>query len=278
MQQESGRFLTRDGISLYEHWWLPDQKPKAGFILIHGYSEHIGRYAHVAEYLAGRGYAVGGIDLRGHGHSAEKRTYIGSYQTCIEDIQEFFGRVEDRVPYQKRFIFGHSMGGAIVAKLLIQSPNCVDGAVLSGAALYISAPANPILRAGSGLLSRIAPRVPTVPPQLIELTHDPEMAAKNEADPLGLGHARITARTGYEILSHRAYFDEHMAAITTPLLILHGGADSIADPQGSRKLYEVAASEDKTLHIFDGMYHELHNEVIREQWMQIIGDWLDAHL
>lgn len=277
--QQTARYLNEDQISLYECWWLPDGTPKAVVIVVHGYGEHIGRYRPVAEYLTGRGYAVGGFDLRGHGQSAEQRSYIESYAASVQDVMGFIERTTERFGAGlKRFLIAHSMGGAISTMLLIKHPDALSGAVLSGAGIRIVVPANPLLTAASGLLSRTLPRLHTVVPSLVELTHDDEIMQANLADPLGLLKTRITARTGYELISHADYFDAHMPSITTPLLILHGGADTVTDPAGSMALYEVAASSDKTLKIFDGMYHELHNEIIRDEWMTLIGDWIDARL
>ncbi len=275
----TARFLNQDKISLFESWWLPPKTPKAVLVVVHGYGEHIGRYGYAAEYWTGRGYAVGGFDMRGHGQSAEQRTFIESYQAIVNDIIGFFGRVEDRFPHQKRFILGHSMGGAIVTMLLTQQPNSVDGAIVSGAGIKITTISNsPLLIFGAGLLSRLVPRLPTLKPNLTELTHDPDLDKKVKTDPLGLIDKRVSARTGHELLRYGPYFDAHLPTITTPLLILHGSADSIAAADGSRQLYANACSTDKTLHIYEGMFHELHNETIRDDWMIRIGDWMDARL
>lgn len=278
MISETDRFLNADQVSLYECWWLPEGKPKATLIIIHGYGEHLGRYAHVAEYMVERGYAVGAFDLRGHGQSAEQRSYIESYDACVRDIIAFLGRVEDRYPYNKRFLLGHSMGGAIVAKFLIQQPNLVDGAILSGAGIRIAAPTPRLLRIASAQLSRFFPRLLTVHPKLEDLTHDAEIAALYENDPLGLVNTRIAARTGHELISHEAYFAEHAPAIELPLLILHGGADTVTDPSATRMLHDKVSSTDKSYHIFEGMFHELHNEIKRDEWMAMVGDWLDARV
>jgi acylglycerol lipase len=63
-----------------------------------------------------------------------------------------------------------------------------------------------------------------------------------------------------------------MAEVCVPLLIMHGTHDIVTDPNGSRQLYERASSADKTLHLYPGLYHEVFNELEREQ---VIGDLID---
>jgi acylglycerol lipase len=56
--------------------WLPDDRPKASIVLVHGYGEHAGRYRHVIEALVARGYGVHALDHRGHGESEGARAHV----------------------------------------------------------------------------------------------------------------------------------------------------------------------------------------------------------
>ena len=58
---------------------------------------------------------------------------------------------------------------------------------------------------------------------------------------------------------------------------MHGGADRLAAPEGSRELFERAGSRDKTLHIYDGYYHEIFNDVGKEKPVGDVLEWLGAH-
>ena len=61
------------------------------------------------------------------------------------------------------------------------------------------------------------------------------------------------------------------------MLLLHGGADITASPDGSRGLFEGVSSEDKTLRIYEGLRHNVLNEPGNQQVITDITDWLAAH-
>ena len=66
--------------------------------------------------------------------------------------------------------------------------------------------------------------------------------------------------------------------ITKPILILHGDADRLTSPTGSRKLDELVTSTDRTLRTWPGAYHELHHEPESEEVLQTIITWMKARL
>ncbi|HKD42532.1 MAG TPA: alpha/beta hydrolase, partial [Myxococcaceae bacterium] len=65
---------------------------------------------------------------------------------------------------------------------------------------------------------------------------------------------------------------------TLPLLILHGTADKVTKPSGSKEFYEKAASKDKTLKLYEGHYHDLLADIGKQQVMADIQAWIDAHI
>jgi len=65
--------------------------------------------------------------------------------------------------------------------------------------------------------------------------------------------------------------------LTTPLLAMHGAADVVTPPDGSRELVEAAASKDKTFKAWDGLYNDLLHEPVRQQVVDAVLAWLDAH-
>jgi alpha-beta hydrolase superfamily lysophospholipase len=94
-------------------------------------------------------------------------------------------------------------------------------------------------------------------------------------DPL-VYHGRMPARTGAEILRAARQLAPRLSEFRLPLLIMHGGDDWLADPEGSRQLHDRAASHDKTLKLYPGLFHEIFHEPERRQ---VIGDlvtWLEA--
>ena len=47
LKHEESTFKTKDGLNLFQQRWQPIKQEKAVVVIIHGYAEHIGRYAHV---------------------------------------------------------------------------------------------------------------------------------------------------------------------------------------------------------------------------------------
>src|SRR6266508_3748396 len=130
MRTSEGTFAARDGLILFERAWLPDGQARAVVVLVHGFAEHSGRYEHVGQALAARGYAVEALDLRGHGHSTGDRAFVRSYSRFLADLRRFLARVNRRHPGTPLFLLGHSMGGTIVALFAIHDQPAVQGIVL----------------------------------------------------------------------------------------------------------------------------------------------------
>jgi alpha-beta hydrolase superfamily lysophospholipase len=65
-----------------------------------------------------------------------------------------------------------------------------------------------------------------------------------------------------------------------PLLIMHDTADEITYPGGSKEFAMLVsgANKDVTLKLWDGLYHELHNEIEQAEVFEAMTGWLDKHL
>jgi len=90
MQHTEGKFSGRNNFSLYRQAWLPDAAPKAILLVVHGIAEHSGRYTNLVNYFVPKGYAVYSFDLRGHGKSDGKRSYVERFSYYLDDLQTFF--------------------------------------------------------------------------------------------------------------------------------------------------------------------------------------------
>ncbi len=276
MRRIEGGFETADGLRLFEQSWLPDGPPKAAIVIVHGYAEHSGRYAHVAELLVASGYAVHAFDLRGHGRSEGRRTFVRSLGQHVADVEGFVARVRQREPGVPVFLLGHSMGGTVVASFLVSGAHDVRGAVLSGAALKLKGGAARLLQHLLLLLGRLAPRLPLGRLKSEEISRDPSVVAAYDSDPL-VYRGRMPAGTAAAVIRAVRRIAARMGQITVPLLLVHGASDALAEPEGSRELYERAASRDKTLKLYEGLYHEVLNEPEKEQVLADVAGWLDAH-
>ncbi len=271
-------FTSVDGDQLAYFALTPDADARAVVIVLHGYSEYSGRYLHLVDHLLQHGYAVAAMDHRGHGRSEGQRGYIPSFAAPAADVAHFVGMMQQRFPDLAIYIFAHSMGGAITVEYLLthQSPP-VQGMILSGPGLRINYELNPVVRGLSEIAARVMPRAGIVGLRDGMTTRDPAIVADAKADTL-VHHGKVPLRTGQLLLDAWEYFAPRLPQFALPMLLLHGTADGLADPDASREFYAMAASDDKTLKLYEDMLHEVVNEVGREEVFADIIAWLDARV
>jgi acylglycerol lipase len=106
------------------------------------------------------------------------------------------------------------------------------------------------------------------------VSRDPEVVRDYEQDPLN-HQGKLPARTVAELTAAVQRFPEELPSLRLPLLVMHGGADGLVPEAGSHLIHERAGSEDKTLEIFDGLYHEILNEPEQQRVLDLIVAWLD---
>jgi alpha-beta hydrolase superfamily lysophospholipase len=273
MIEQEGRLCGHEGLGCSYRVWLPDQAPKAALALIHGVCEHGGRYRRLAEDLARQGYAVYAIDLRGHGRSEGERILIRRFDDHLDDAEQLLREVQARHVGRPLFLLGHSMGGAIAARLAIRRRPAIRGLILSAPPVRVAGHLFPLLRHLAGVVSLVFPRLRLVRVGTSRLSRDPAVIADFRRDPL-VYNGKFPVRTGAEILRAARELQHELHTLELPVLILHGTGDWITDPRGSRELYEQARSTDKTLKLYDGLYHDLFHE---PEWRQVTADvvaWL----
>ncbi|MBC8099518.1 MAG: lysophospholipase [Armatimonadetes bacterium] len=274
---QTSTLTTADGLTLHVVQWLPvNAAPKAVVLIVHGIGEHSGRYAHVADYFTGRGFAVVAYDHRGHGKSGGERTYFDSFDLPVADVRRVVESVQTAFPALKLFVYGHSMGALISTLYLLRYPDGIAGFISSGTPLTLEAtqPA-PLVMVGKAL-SRVIPKVRFAAVEVSALSRDLTVVADYQSDPLvdsqpvrlGMVARLLTAATGAQ---------SQLQRLTLPLLILHGDADRVCPPSGSELLYARAASADKTLHLYPGLYHEMHNEPEQQTVLADIAVWMESH-
>lgn len=237
---------------LHVRTWRPAGEASRGALLIvHGLRDHSARYERFAEKAALRGFAVHAFDLRGHGRSAGERVWVESFDEYVADL----AKVAARVPERPLFIFGHSMGGAIVTLFALERPAEAAGMILSAPALKPGDDVSGFLIALTRLLGAAFPRLPVLALEPALFSRDPEVVLDNESEDPLIERGAGPARTAAELLGALERIGARMAELEAPVLILHGTADRITNPDGSRELHARARSTDKTLALYEGFYH-----------------------
>jgi len=269
-------YTTPDGVDLACRFWATPGSPTSVVVIVHGYAEHCGRHAALATHLVEHGHAVFSYDQRGHGHSGGRRAYVHAFDHYLDDLGAMLDEARQNAPNVPVFLFGHSMGGTVVTLYCLERRPDIDGLILSSPALKLPDIA-PLLQRLSSVIGRLFPRLPTVKLNLAHLSHDPEVIARTQADPLYF-HGRIPARTGAELIRATQRIGQQMEALTLPFLLFHGTEDQITDPAGSSELYRRARCTDKTLALYPGLYHETLNEPEKDQVLEEIIEWLEEHV
>ena len=268
-----GSFSTHDGLTLYTQRWTPARDARAIVLLVHGYAEHCGRYDHVAGTFVDQGAAVYAYDQRGHGRSEGPRAYVDRFEQYLADLDLFRDFVQARTPDVPVFLFGHSMGGLASLLYTLNYAPDLRGLLLSAPVIEIDPDLAPLLRELAQILGRLFPTLPTVRSSQDAISRDPAVVDEAENDPLNYT-GRTLARTGAELLRAGEEAQSRLGELGTPFLVLHGTADPLATPAWSKRLYERAAATDKTLRLYDGLYHETFNEPEQDTVLRDLGTWL----
>lgn len=270
----STKGINSDGI--FQKFWIPENDPHALVIIQHGYAEHCGRYEEAAKILTDEGYAVAAMDLPGHGRSSGNRAHTENFQEYVDELDSFMTSAKEKFPGIGVFLLGHSMGGTISTMLCLKKREAVDGLILSGAAIRLkSFLSQEAIHYISGKLSSKMPTKGLIRLSTKLISRDKKVVRDYDHDPLCF-HGAIPFSTLREMSGAGLYIEKNMRMLAVPLLILHGGNDGITDPSGSRMLYSAAGSPEKTLKIFNGLFHEIIAEPEKETVFKTITEWLRA--
>ncbi len=273
LERREGRFSGAGGVDLYWQAWVPLGGLDAVVVLAHGGGEHSGRYGNVVDHLVPRRYAIYALDHRGHGCSGGRRATIDRFSQYVDDLDAFVELVRKEQAESPIVVLGHSLGAAIGLSFALEHPEGLDALVLSGAPVVISDDVSRVQLSLGRVLSRVAPRLPLVKIDSTKVSRDPDVVRAYDADPL-VFHGKLDARMAGELLRVVESFPDRVGELRVPVLCLHGSRDELADPKGSEMLIERADSNDKTLHVYDGMYHEVFNELGLEQVLADLEAWL----
>ncbi len=126
-------------------------------------------------------------------------------------------------------------------------------------------------------LSHLAPHAHVLPLKNADFSRDPAAVAAMNSDPL-IAHETQPTKTVAEMVRADEKLKQSFAGITLPLLIMHGTADRATKPSGSQLFFSTAGSTDKTLKLYEGHYHDLLNDLGKEEVMTDIKKWIDAKL
>ena len=263
-------FHRPDNTSLFVRHWRPaSDAPKAQLLVLHGYLEHGGRYAPLAEYLTTLDIATSAYDMRGHGHSNGQRAYVKHFGDYLDDADAIFGSLDNETP---AFVLGHSNGGLIALDWFVSRRPKARGLIVSNPFLAMAEPLQGPRKWVGKIAGRVAPRL-SLPAGLSaeQMTHDPVMLEAHRHDPLIIRVAnaawlREATLAQERVLGYRR--------VPSPLLYVRSSADPVASPDVSRRFAQQLDSPDKRVVERSGELHEVLNETHRQTVFELIGAWI----
>ena len=273
------KFTSSDGLELYANWYLPDQKPRAGLLIVHGFADHGARYEHVAARFTKLGYAVLAADYRGNGRAAGPRGYCDRFEQFVWDLEAAAALLRRAIGELPMGVYAHSHGALVTLVALTQRRS------LSGA--RVVAFTNPFLEVGSmkvpRLLLKLVPLMGRLFPRFTQphgipaegLTHDRALVETAGSDPLR--HKVASMRWLVENTQARAEVKRDISRIQVPTLWMIGTGDPIANPEVTRAVYKEVP-EPKEQVLYEGFRHELVNEVERERVLDDLVKWFQRKI
>jgi alpha-beta hydrolase superfamily lysophospholipase len=281
MAQSPGNTLREEtikgssGLNIFIRSWRPDEKPRGVVVIVPGFNSHSGQYLWVGDQLAVRGLAVYCLDLRGRGRSDGDRFFVQEFSDYISDVSSLIELAKSREPGLPVYLLGHSAGGVTACGYTLEKQSELAGLICESFAFQVPAPdfALAVLKG----LSHIAPHAHVLKLKNEDFSRDPKVVQSMNSDPLIANEVQPTQTVAAMVRADERLKKE-FSLITLPVLILHGTADKATKPAGSQFFYDTTGSTDKTLKLYEGHYHDLLNDIGKEEVLADISSWIHAHI
>ena len=279
LHESTGEIVASDGIKIFYRQYQAKAE-RARMVIAHGVGEHSGRYGNVIERVIPQGISVWVPDHRGHGQSGGKRGHVMNFVQYLTDLRLTVELAKKDMPGEMPcFLLGHSMGGLIALYFAQRYPELIDGVVASSPCLGMVIEIPPVKKVLGSFMSYVWPGM-TMGSGLdaTKISRDENVVSTYEKDPLV--HDRVSARFFTELLAAVESVNQQASSLNVPVLMQVAGEDYLVDADSSKHFFEKLTLEDKTLHVYDGMYHEIYNAP-QDQKERVLDDleaWLQKEL
>jgi acylglycerol lipase len=275
MQSQAFTFENKTGLTIFTRTWLPDEATRGVVVIVHGLNSHSGYYEWVAGQLTAKNFAVYALDLQGHGQSAGERFYVQSIYDYVNDVDQLVDIAKAAHQGLPIFVLGHSAGGVVSCLYALEHQGKFDGLICESFAYQLPAPdfALAVLKG----LSHVAPHLHTIKLKNEDFSRDPAVVEFMNSDPL-IAHESQPTKTMEQLVLADERLKKEFSQITLPVLILHGTKDNAAKYSGSQYFYDNVGATDKNIKLYEGHYHDLLNDLDKEQVMADIEEWIIKHV
>ncbi|OPZ90213.1 MAG: Phospholipase YtpA [Firmicutes bacterium ADurb.Bin419] len=297
-------FKSYDGEDIFVYKCSPEDLNSKGVVqIIHGLSEHAGRYLEFAKALTSAGYIVYAHDQRGHGRTSKDQDRLvhiddGGWKLMMNDCNLLTETIKRDHPYIPVFIFGHSMGSFILRNILQDTAPKVDGVILSGTGLYEKILVNAGILIAKTLVKRKGGKkrsyyinrvtflafnsyVPEPKTFFDWLSRDEKVIESVLNDPLYRIHCSnnlfLEMFNGLRAIQNQKCISKIPKDL--PILLISGDKDPVGhwgrDIPELSKQYKSFGIKKVQHKLYPGARHELINETNKDEVIHDIINWLD---
>lgn len=263
------------GLKIATRSWNPAGNPRAVVVLIHGFNAHSGYMVWPAEQFVADGFAAYALDHRGRGKSEGERFYVEEFSDYLGDVDKLVNIARSENPGLPIYLLGHSAGGVIATSYVFEHQDEIAGLVCESFAFDVGLPH--LVQLALQGVSHLTPHLHVFSLNNADFSRDPSAVEAMNSDPL-IAKESQPAETASEMLKAASRLKDNMPNFKVPVLIIHGTEDKATRPEGSQYFFDHAGSEDKTLKLYEGHYHDLLADLDKETVMNDIKDWLNARL
>jgi alpha-beta hydrolase superfamily lysophospholipase len=277
MKKFEGVFETSDTAELFYQCWK-QENPKGSLVIAHGFAEHSESYERLAQGISPLGLDIYAFDFRGHGRSPGPRGYVDNFDLYVSDLTTFVEYLEAESVTAPKFLLGHSMGGLVVLRYLLDADHHpFRKVILSSPFLGLKMAVSPLKEKAAHLLHRWLPQV-TLPHgiRLEDLSRDEQVVQEYKKDYLR--HDKIAPSTFIGMKECMDYVMSHASSIIDPLFFQVAGDDKVVDLEKTKEFFQQLPSIQKKMIVYKNSYHEVYNDLNRHEVYADLINFLKGEL
>lgn len=274
----SARFAIEGnrGLRLAARRWFAG-RARGVVLFAHGYTAHMDSYANVLDVLVRKRLHVFALDHRGHGASEGKRASLDRFDDLIDDFERLAEIARAAHPGLPMFTLGHSLGGLLVARHALQHQEHLTGMISVSPAFIVGEHVSDRKVKLLMVASRLLPTLPVISTDQAIDPGDQEPPVAKKRDVFSY-HGRTRLNLAREI--HVGGLDalDRVSGLTLPVLFQHGTADTVTSPRGSITAFQGAASQDRSIELWEQRPHNLLTDDGWEDVMMQVNQWIEERV
>lgn len=265
-----------DSTNLY---YVKDVPPdsKAVIVIIHGFSEHLGKYESIKDKFNECGYTVYRYDVRGHGMSEGKKGYIQDFNHFIIDNDVIINLISKENTLLPIFILGHSMGGFIAASYGVIFGSKINGQILSSAAVMQPSFTKGIKGCFMKTLNFFYSDFRITTNLLNFFLSKKDKINTFDMDELTLRESRLKLHVEF-LINGTNWLNNNLHNYKLPCLLIHGEKDKLIRKETAEKFHNRISSTDRQLKIYNDSTHEILHGNHQDRVFNDMNMWINQRL